>query len=472
MSQASPVALFSADDGRRGTELWITDGTRRGTQRVADLLRGEAGSHPEDITLINDGLAVFRAEHPRAGVELWVTNGTEEGTELVQNIYRGGSSWPAEITALGDGRALFRADHPDRGTELWVTDGTREGTSMVQNIGGPESSWPTDITAIGNGRAVFAADHPVRGRQVWIMDGTRQGTSIIRTIAPGGSHPWGFELLDDKVLFAASDGIRGMELWVTDGTREGTGLVRNINRDGASWPSDITALGNGLAVFAADDGRRGGELWVTDGTREGTQLLRNINRVDDMWGEWPGMFTPMGDGRAVFAANDGWRGTELWVTDGTRAGTGLVQDINPGPDSSHPGIYGHKIAVGLGDGRALFLADDGVHGLEPWITDGTRRGTRMLADTWPGPEGGAGFGMGDSLLSLGDGRALFTASTPEHGMELWITDGTPRGTKMLRDINRGEDGSWPDQMTLFGNLSPDHPLMAALEIAVARPDAQ
>lgn len=466
------LVLFSADDGKRGTELWVTDGTRQGTQMVSNLLRGPVGSHPEEITLIADGLAVFRAEHARAGVELWVTDGTAEGTQLVQNISGDrGSSWPWMFAALGDGRAVFSADDGQRGAELWVTDGTREGTNIVQNIGGDQSSWPTDMTSIGNGRAVFAADHPVRGRQVWITDGTRQGTSMIKVIAPGGSHPWGFTLVGEEVLFSASDGVRGAELWATDGTSEGTRLVRNINRDAGSWPTYITDIGNGLAIFSADDGRRGAEPWVSDGTRAGTELLRNINRIDDMFGEWPGMYTPMGDGRAVFAADDGWRGTELWVTDGTSGGTRIVQDINPGPDSSHPGIYGHKIAVGLGDGRALFMADDGVHGLEPWITDGTRRGTRLLVDTWPGPDGGAGFGMGDGLISLGDGRALFTAATPEHGMELWITDGTPRGTKMVRDINRGEDGSWPDNMVLFGNLPASHPLVVALDLAAAQTNA-
>jgi len=30
---------------------------------------------------------------------------------------------------------------------------------------------------------------------------------------------------------------------------------------------------------------------------------------------------------------------ELWVTDGTTAGTTLLKDINPGPGSSNPGYF-------------------------------------------------------------------------------------------------------------------------------------
>lgn len=471
VAETRPIVLFSADDGIRGTELWVTDGTRRGTERLADLLRGPVGSHPSEITLIADNLAVFRAEHPRAGVELWVTDGTAEGTQLVRNITGdGGSSWPWGITPLGDGRALFSATDPGAGTELWVTDATRRGTQMVRNINPEGDSWPTDITALGDGTAVFAADHRTHGRQVWITDGTRQGTSMVRNINPGGSHPWGFVKMDDHVLFAAMAFERGSELWRTDGTRAGTRLVRDINPGGSSWPEAITPIGDGLAIFTADDGTRGAEPWITDGTRAGTQLLRNINRQDDMFGMWPGMYTPLGNGQVIFAADDGVRGVELWVTDGTRAGTGMVRDINPGPDWSLGMFMGHKVAEPLGNGLAVFFADDGEHGLEPWVTDGTRRGTRLLADTMPGEEGGAMIGE-NTIFALGDGRALFTANSLESGVELWVTDGTPRGTQLLRDINRGPDGSFPDGFMMFGAFEASHPLVMALDaVALAQAD--
>jgi ELWxxDGT repeat protein len=39
----------------------------------------------------------------------------------------------------------------------------------------------------------------------------------------------------------------------------------------------ITALGNGTAVFQANDGTHGKELWATDGTAAHTSLLMDIN---------------------------------------------------------------------------------------------------------------------------------------------------------------------------------------------------
>ncbi|MGY6536766.1 MAG: ELWxxDGT repeat protein, partial [Pararhodobacter sp.] len=49
-----------------------------------------------------------------------------------------------------------------------------------------------------------------------------------------------------------------------------------------------------------------------------------------------------------------------------------------------------------------FSADDGVHGRELWVTDGTPVGTRMVRDTAPGPQGGLPGYFSSDLTSLGD----------------------------------------------------------------------
>src|SRR3954464_10108277 len=128
-------------------------------------------------------------------------------------------------------------------------------------------------------------------------------------------------------------------------------------------------LPDGRLVFAADDGSAGRELWVTDGTTAGTTLLKDINPGPG--GSFPGFsqenqlffndFAALGDGRLVFPAFNGSTGDELWVTDGTTAGTTLVKDINPGPGSSFAGFF-----AALGDGRLMFAANDGSTGWESW----------------------------------------------------------------------------------------------------------
>src|SRR5690554_1787662 len=53
-------------------------------------------------------------------------------------------------------------------------------------------------------------------------------------------------------------------------------LVKDINPTGDSNPYSLTEL-NGKLYFRANDGTNGYELWVTDGTSAGTQMIKDIN---------------------------------------------------------------------------------------------------------------------------------------------------------------------------------------------------
>ena len=72
---------------------------------------------------------------------------------------------------------------------------------------------------------------------------------------------------------------------------------------------------------------------MSDGTAAGTQLVEDIypgaNHGD------PYYLTAVGS-QLFFRVNDGTNGYELWVSDGTAAGTQLVEDIYPGANSSYP----------------------------------------------------------------------------------------------------------------------------------------
>jgi ELWxxDGT repeat protein len=75
--------------------------------------------------------------------------------------------------------------------------------------------------------------------------------------------------------------------------------------------------------------------------------------------------------------------------------------------------------------RALFAMDTPAHGSEPWITDGTAKGTRLLKDLLPGPTGS----RPDSPISFASGtKAAFRAELGASGHEVWVTDGTEAGT--------------------------------------------
>jgi ELWxxDGT repeat protein len=188
------------------------------------------------------------------------------------------------------------------------------------------------------------------------------------------------------------------------------------------------------ALFAANDAVHGWGIWTTNGTAAGTALLAPVS--ESFFRPWttPDGYTRVRGGRLVFRAT-GPDGTELWVTDGTRTGTGQLKDIPPVRMSSAPDDF-----FSLDRNRALFAAS-GTAGRELWITDGTAAGTRLVRDIGAGPGDGVVI---PNFTALGDGRVLFTALDAAHGAELWITDGTAVGTRLFQDIKPGADGSSPD----------------------------
>src|SRR6186713_1128345 len=94
-------------------------------------------------------------------------------------------------------------------------------------------------------------------------------------------------------------------------------------------------------------------------------------------------------GVLYFGATTSAFGNELWKSDGSAAGTGIVKDLIPGAGNGFVNdssilTYGGSLGTPLPSGGLFFYATDGVHGFEPWATDGTEPGTTLLGDLAPG----------------------------------------------------------------------------------------
>lgn len=226
--------------------------------------------------------------------------------------------------------------------------------------------------------------------------------------------------------------------------------LRLLNAPGASVPPAEAAT-DAAGAAARELSRPAGRTDFNDAPAPVLAQLRSRlaaatpNRGSDVAG-----FVEIG--RVIyFAADDGIHGVEPWTTDGTPEGTVMVADINPGPLGSMPQRFSEVRGV------AVFAANDGIHGEEPWRTDGTAGGTFLLEDVNPGAEGSS-FGIrsnydGSRRRIVIGGVMYFTANRAGEGFELWRTDGTPFGTYLVRDLLPGPAGSFPEGMNeLNGQL--------------------
>ncbi len=130
-------------------------------------------------------------------------------------------------------------------------------------------------------------------------------------------------------------------------------------------------------------------------------------------------FAVVGD-HVVFVAVDDAHGAELWSTDGTPAGTRLLHDVIPGPESLDPEF------LALVDDALIFGARHGTDaGL--WRSDGTAAGTERIGAAAPiRPP-----------VPVGDGL-VFKALGDTGGYEIWHTDGTAADTQRVTDSAFGD----------------------------------
>lgn len=508
MARVGSTVYFVATDGITGSELWKTDGTEPGTVMVKDITSG-TGSTSFSLMTAGNGLVFFVANDGVSGSELWRSDGTEAGTYLLKDINPGSASSAINRIFFHNGLLFFGADNGTHGQELWKSDGTTAGTVMIKDINpGATASSPAPLSnasytfvALGN-EVFFAALDPAAGRELYKTDGTEAGTVLVKDVWPGGAGGIGVTnhkaaVHNGKLYFAGNDGVNGVELWSTDGTEAGTFMVKDIVAgSGHSHPSNLISF-NGALFFSASTVNNGNpNLYKTDGTEGGTVLVRDL--VAD------GIILNIGNsatindftiaaGKLFFRSNSSLNGFELFVSDGTTGGTGLVKDIVPGIGNSGPnglfemngklyfsaldpalqrtilfssdgteagtmGIFEGELRDVLGvssspfisTGPKFFFWGSTQDGIELWSTDGTSAGTAMVRNINTAITGTPNFHTSPQSSIEMNGYSYFAAGSPDHGIELWKSNGTTAGTAMVKDIWPGKGPSSPQNLFKHG----------------------
>jgi ELWxxDGT repeat protein len=124
-------------------------------------------------------------------------------------------------------------------------------------------------------------------------------------------------------------------------------------------------------------------------------------------------------------------GVELWSSDGTAAGTLFLQLLVGREDA----LAEVRLASIVSGSRLFYVAHDPSTGTELYVTDGTPPGTALVRDIHPVQTNP--FVPPLPVLELGGGRVLFVANGGISGWELWVSDGTDVGTFVFHDFQPG-----------------------------------
>jgi ELWxxDGT repeat protein len=285
--------LFSGQDAAGHNGLWVTDGTAAGTSELTVAGAASAGLSPSNLTVFGNK-AVFAGTDAAGKRQLWVTDGTGAGTSELSVAGTSASpigwiSWPPFI-ALGS-EVLFVGIDASNNAGLWVTDGTSAGTSEISvpgafselSAGGVFELVPPNFFRFGNKVLFEGTDNTGHLGGLWITDGTSAGTS---EILPAGASPAGilttvqfpsFFAFGSEVLFEGFDASQAHTLWVTDGTSSGTSELSIAGSNTTFGIFNNTSPGFALfgteVLFDGQDSHGLNELWVTDGTAAGTSEI-------------------------------------------------------------------------------------------------------------------------------------------------------------------------------------------------------
>lgn len=322
-------------------------------------------------------------------------------------------------------------------------------TSLIQ-LGAPGNLGPRNFLEMGGSVYYEGNDLSVGTNeadyQLWRTDGTATGTVKLVDSPVSGVIKIGTTL-----YFRHFTPATGFELWSYTQTG-GARMVCDINPGAnSSYPDNMVEFNNKLVFFAYTDAL-GYELWTTDGTSSGTTLIKDCNPGTAHGQVYTGTtYTSVGNNhpylmvlnrykpivyknKLYFFASNGTNGYELWSTDGTTAGTQMVQDINPGTGNS---VFPRDYVSFFGDGPQFtilnddlfFVAYDAVNGFELRKITNNSGVVELVKDIYPGNTDS----QIRSIINF-NGMLYFGANDGVNGHELWRSAGTTATTSMFIDI--------------------------------------
>ena len=389
-------AFFVADDDIHGTELWVTDGSPEGTVLLKDIYPGFNSSEPAYLTSFNGNL-FFVANSLQYGTEVWKSDGTTAGTVLLKDILPGDGNGSNPHSLLVFNNELYFGAFSSDGfnTSVYKSNGTSAGTLLFRDMGFGQIA---DVELAGT--YMYYAFGSNGNEKLWRSNGTLGGTSEI----PVDTYYYlkNLTAVGNQLFFTTSaEQDVNVRLYSLTGTNAPS-LLKEFTTpaSGTDELANLTAVGN-KAFFSIQKNhdQDANELWWSDGTVPGTSLVKSFS--------WDPMTTNSAmknffafNGNLYFqngsSQSDAW-----WKSDGSDGGTVAVSPVRLG----YPSL--DRFVPVVSDGK-IYLSGDG----ELWISDGTTAGTKEFYNI------NQSFSSSPSGLTDVNGL-LYFAANDGYGNAIW-----------------------------------------------------
>ncbi len=438
-----------------GGELWTTDGTVTGTEKLLN------SGQPIVAYAANgsvQGKAILES-YGANGTEMKAVSATGLVNPLIPLPYYAAIIYSTEV----NGQVLFSAYNYNDGTRsIYRTDGTASGTVLVST---PADFSPAMESSVAwNGDWYFPAYQfstnssdlwkysPNSGTLTRLDDGSASTPSdLTKPVVTDSGLYWGDNIqspangsylrrsVDGVNVLSAStafDGLYGVRaLSVLNGqlmfagvTNQGLALRTTVATDITSLTPNLPGVTYGAIdtsnyatrpasfdgkqyFFADSDNQNGYELWRTDGTSVGT-----IQVADRDFGYTTRLIATT---NKIYVFGESNSGVSLWSVNESAPGVDFITTF---------ATYLVPTAV-LGDRIVLTDSNNGL-----WVSDGTSAGTIQVKTL-----------EGNLYQSVVVGQTVyFSVTNPNGQTSLWKSDGTTSGTVA---VATGLGASWYDVTT-------------------------
>jgi len=477
---------FIANDGESNGEIWKTDGTTDGTEKVTDFLN----SNIYNLTLV--GANFYFLIQNDYSLQVWLSDGTSAGTRMVKENL---PIWNAPSFQGKCNNTFIFTFQPygSNDSRVWRSDGTSDGTyPITEEIDGNGAGLggSSDLTqyieyndelyfVIRSGR-IFGYS-----KSVGIMktDGTLENTVPIKAL-----HAGSLRLIDFADVICANGKLyfsflevdyNRLFIWESDGTELGSSVIYDEWGTNYFMTSNLIAYNDHL-IFCGVNNTGGTSLiklnlidyslnhlkelqetseppfifssyydicniqiinehkifcsspktryqrkgWISDLQEENINNIEVLDNVTSIFSYKESIY---------FSKYTSLEGAELWKSDTNHESFYLLDNIN----KSKYGLINMPL-LSL-NSKLVFTADNGLLGDELWCYDGT---VNLLKDIRKGI-----YGSYPNSFVYNNSEIFFVASDTIHGAEIWKTNGTELGTVIAHDIIEGPNSAYPKFLT-------------------------